>query len=361
MNKFGSRQPVARLGQAWRALCAGAVLALAACGGGGEGGTQAGVGSGGTGSFSSGNISAFGSIVVNGTHYDHTRATISVVKADGTSVTLRAADLKLGMTIEVDEAPSTRVNGATQAGALTMRVRSELVGPVSELNEANRTFKVLGQVVHVVDGSGLANTGGTQYEDESGTTYAQPFSELKNGSAMLRNGDVVEVYGHQDVSRNQGEYVATRVERKAANSVPGYVLRGVVKNLNRVDGTCVIGSSPIAYLNTVPLPDDLADGRVARVTLLAQPAVGGTYQGQGVAMTQALQADRANATLAGFVTWVGSGNTRQFELNGIRVDASLGQCSGCVMPQIGQRLRVVGELSGGVLLAGSLSTITELP
>ncbi len=338
-------------GRRWLAM--GVLLALVACGGGSE--NQAGVGSGGTGSYSSGSISAFGSIVVNGEHHDHTRAAISYVRADGSSATWRAADLKLGMTIEVDEAPATQVNGMLQAGALTMRVRSDLIGPVTDLDPAAGTFKVLGQVVHVQPGMGLSNAGGTQYGDETGVVYNEPFS------SMLRNGDVVEVYGHQDVSRGQGEYIATRIERKAANTVSHYVVRGVVKDLNLATGTCTIGTARIAYLDAGELPAGLANGRVARVRMLANEPSGNVYTGQGVSLTAALPSDRPNAVLAGLVTWRADGDVRQFELNGIRVDASPAHCSGCVMPQPGQRLRAQGDLVNGVLQATSLRTITELP
>ena len=49
-----------------------AVLSLLGCGGGGV----AGVGTGGTGSFASGPIRGFGSIVVGGVHYDEAGAQI---------------------------------------------------------------------------------------------------------------------------------------------------------------------------------------------------------------------------------------------------------------------------------------------
>jgi Domain of unknown function (DUF5666) len=369
MNKRGGDWSWQLLAQALRLAIAGALLSVAACGGGGDGGTQAGVGSGGTGSYSSGNISAFGSIVVNGTHYDHEAVGVSItaVNPDGTSRVLRASDLKLGMTIEVDEAPATKVNGVTQAGALTMRVRSELIGPVTELNQAAGTFKVLGQVVHVRPGTGSDNAGGTRYEDEFGTIYSQPFSDVRNGAVMLHNGDVVEVYGYQNAAQNLGEYIATRVERKAlaaaAGTVNQYVLRGVVKELDVNAGTCTIGSAHIGYVDTAKLAG-LANGRVVRVSLPATAAIGSVLMGDEVKPTEVLQPDRPNATLVGLVTRITNSGAFQFEVNGVPVDASPGHCSGCTssnFPQLGARLRVQGDLVGGTLQANRVTAISELP
>ena len=49
---------------------------LSACGGGGTFDVITGVGTGGTGSFSSGAISGFGSIIVNNVRYDDTHASV---------------------------------------------------------------------------------------------------------------------------------------------------------------------------------------------------------------------------------------------------------------------------------------------
>ena len=71
-------------------LAAMSSAVLAACGGGGGG--VAGISTGGTGSFSSGTVRGFGSIIVNGVRYDDSRA--SVFGDDG--VTALAAALTKG-------------------------------------------------------------------------------------------------------------------------------------------------------------------------------------------------------------------------------------------------------------------------
>ena len=89
----------------WRTIAPALALGLsmAACGG-----DDGGVGSGGTGSFASGTITGFGSIIVNGVRYDDSEA--RVVDAAGKVGSSR--DLQLGMVVEVD-ASSIRTDPAT--------------------------------------------------------------------------------------------------------------------------------------------------------------------------------------------------------------------------------------------------------
>lgn len=73
---------------------AAAALGLLGCGGGGGAGISdslAGVGSGGTGSFASGPIRGFGSVIINNVRYDDSTASIATEGGK----TARAADLKL--------------------------------------------------------------------------------------------------------------------------------------------------------------------------------------------------------------------------------------------------------------------------
>ena len=95
MKTFPVEQP-GRLARHWlRALGMGllAALAIVACGGGSD---LAGVGSGGTGSFSVGTITGFGSVFVNGQRYDDVNASVS--DEDGPR---NRADLRLGMVVTV--------------------------------------------------------------------------------------------------------------------------------------------------------------------------------------------------------------------------------------------------------------------
>jgi hypothetical protein len=132
---------------AWRraGLLACATLAAAllhACGGGVEG-----QGTGSVSSYSEGPISGFGSIIVNGVHFDESQAAIS----DDDGNLLSAADLKLGMTVRIDGGAIDRTLGTAVADAV--RVGSDLIGPVSANDVVGGRLTMLGQTVrHRLDG-----------------------------------------------------------------------------------------------------------------------------------------------------------------------------------------------------------------
>ena len=118
------------------AACAVA-LTVAACGGG-DGGTSARVGTGGTGAFSVGAITGFGSVIVNGLRFEDASARVS--DEDGPR---SRSDLKLGMVVKVEGSVST---SASPTGTATSIVfDSELLGPVKL--GVNRAITVIGQKV----------------------------------------------------------------------------------------------------------------------------------------------------------------------------------------------------------------------
>ena len=210
----------------WRLLAFVAAVLLAACGGGGGGGLSAGgdtagVGTGGTGAFSVGTITGFGSVFVNGVRYEDNGARL--LDDDGTVKVLGPDDspLKLGMVVEVIgrlDASGT-VRTATQ-----IAYGSEIKGPVTAVDAAAGTFNVFGITVR--------------------TTLTTVYDNF-GGVAALAAGNVVEVHGQPDTN---GRVVATYIERKAArvaDFVAGdgvYRLRGAVAGLS--------GSGP-AYEFTV--------------------------------------------------------------------------------------------------------------
>ena len=131
----------------WRALFAGILLTLGACGGGVE--------TGGTGAYVQGPVVGFGSVIVAGVRFDDSRASIE----DPDGVVRRREDLRLGMQVEIESGPtSDDGSGGRVATANRVRVASELLGPVGGLvDDANARLFVLGQLVRlnpstVIDG-----------------------------------------------------------------------------------------------------------------------------------------------------------------------------------------------------------------
>jgi hypothetical protein len=168
------------------------VAMLAGCGGVDSGGT----GTGNLPTLAVGAITGFGSIVVNGIRFDDT---LAVVTGDDGRARTRE-QLRLGMRTEVIASAVSLVGGTSTATAASIRIRSELEGPVESIDAQAGTLRVLGQTVVLV-----------------GTTV------LDIGASPLAAGDLVEVHATRDLTT--GRYVASRIERRA--SLAAYNIRGV--------------------------------------------------------------------------------------------------------------------------------------
>lgn len=286
---------------------------VAACGGGG------GVGEGGTGSFSSGPITGFGSIIVNGVRFDDSSAVIT----DDDGGTRQRGELRLGMVVAID---STRIDDATAtASARAIRVGSDIRGIVTEVNPAQASFKVFGLTVRVV--------ADTVFDDG-----------ITGGVAGLQPTDVVEVYGF--LNRVQGAFIATRVERKPIGTTE-FKLRGPIDSVG--PGTLTIGGQVIGTAG-IPLPSGLAPGIVVRVRA--------TLGAGGLVATRvdlaALQVpDRDDVRVEGRITSFTS--VRSFSVDGVPVDAA-----NATFPEgeagvvLGARVEVEGAVVAGVLRASKV-------
>ena len=114
----------------------GTALALAGCGGGGGGG-MASVSSGGTGSFAMGPITGFGSIIVNGVHFDDRLARV----LDDDGALHDRNELKLGMVVRVKGKPISRAGGVARADADEIKFGAELLGPIDSIDRTARTLR----------------------------------------------------------------------------------------------------------------------------------------------------------------------------------------------------------------------------
>ncbi len=324
----------------WQAALAAAFVSatlLAACGGGGSGATADTPASATTptaavaDTYSQGPISGFGSIVVGGVRYDDSRAVVT--DEDGVSSTRSA--LKLGMTVQVDAGAVTRAAGissassATSASAVASRIRfgSEIVGPVSAVDNSAGTLQVLGQVVTV--------TSATVFDDT-----------LVGGLAALTSGAVIEVHGIRDTAT--GATVATRIEPKAGAT--RYRLRGAVAALDSTAKTFKIGSATVNYAAVTPAPTGLANGQTVRVLLQTTTSNGAwvaTAVNNGLRLPEGTVRE---AHIEGVITAYTSSTA--FTVNGFLVDASSATfpdgTSGIVL---GARVEVTGSVTNGKLVA----------
>lgn len=293
-------------------------LALASCGGGVESG-----GTGMSAGYSSGAITGFGSVVVNGVHFDESTAHIH--DADGNTLSRDA--LRLGMTVEIE-------SGAIDSTALTataqdVNVISDLLGPVSAVDAAASTVTVLGQTVRI--------TASTLFD-----------SALAGGLSALGVGQVVEVYAIFDpVNR---VYAARLLLPRS--SPDHYTLRGVVSGWNSAARQFQMGPATLTYPADA-VPAGLANGATLRLRLSTQVDGSGRWGVTAAQPASRLPQDGTEAEIEAVVSAYTS--LSNFVVAGVAVDASSAtvQSHGLTLAA-GVRVEVEGRMQGTVLKATKL-------
>jgi len=165
-------------------------LGISGCGGGGDSssaGTPTQPNS--VAVVSNGTVTGFGSVHVNGVHYETNSTTFTINGNPGTQ-----SDLRVGHVVTVHGRHDDSGNGVAERIEFDEAVK----GPVQSVDAAANRLVVLGQTV-LTDGD-------TSFDDN-----IQPAS-----LAGLVVGDIVEVSGLQ---RSDGAVQATRIEKKPAGSI----------------------------------------------------------------------------------------------------------------------------------------------
>lgn len=302
-------------------LAAAGVVVLPACGGGGGGDGVASVDTGGTGSFSTGRISGFGSVIVNGVRFEDNTARIADDDDEGKVLT--RDDLALGMVVRVQGGAVATGADLPTATAATITVESQIKGPV-ESKTGSDTLMVFGQTVKV--------TASTVFE--LGVTFAN-----------IAVGQVLEVHGFADAA---GVVTASRIERETGASE--FKVRGLITNLTAT--TFQIGAATFNYASATRLPSTgLSNGMFVRVRTATTPNASGHWVVNRVDPRTALE-DRDEAEVEGVLVQNGS----TFSVNGITVNLSRVPAGSAL---VGQRVEVEGALVGGVLVAREINVDTE--
>lgn len=301
----------------------GSALALAGCGGGGGSGV-AGVSSGGTGSFSVGPITGFGSIILNSNGVRIDDSSASVTDDDGNNM---RGKLKLGMLCTVNAS----VVVAARATAQSIVVSGELQGRIVGMPDASqKTFVVLGQTVRV--------TGSTVFD-----------VSLPTGFSGLANDTIVEVHGVLDPAANT--MTATFIEKK--NSPALFKIQGLASNHDGIAKKFNIGSIRINYSTTTDVRTAPANGTLVRVRLTAvlpPAAAPAEWTATRIRPPENANEDRDEAEIEGSITAFTS--PTQFSVSGIAVNASSARFDdGTAGLAVGVRVEVKGRVSGGVLIA----------
>lgn len=172
-------------------------LTLSACGGGStdSGGGQDTAGIGGSGFVSSGTITGFGSVIVNGVRFNTDSAKFNIEGVKGAET-----DLGLGMIVQVQ---GTINSDGTTGTATAVYFDDELQGPITEITafdaaSKTRSFKLLGTTV-IIDNN-------TTFDTDEGVPTGTTFN-LKD----IKNDNNVEISG---LFNADGALIATRVELK---------------------------------------------------------------------------------------------------------------------------------------------------
>jgi Domain of unknown function (DUF5666) len=311
---------------------AGVVAELAGCGGGGT--DTAGLSSGGTGSFTSGTITGFGSIIVNGIRYDDSAATIV---SDEDSIADQSA-LQIGVVVVIEGSainPARTPTDLPFATANRITYGSEWLGPVSNVvrSGASNTFEMLGNTVDVL-ASTVFSGSATQMSELSSNHYA-------------------EVYGYVDQST--GHLQASRIEVTTIRPTT-YKLGGAIDQV--LSMTAKLGQTRIAWGDASVLSADMANGASVHATLNTTPS-GAVYTATRIrVLTSPLMKitdDKVyKAEIKGSVTDYKS--NAQFTVKGIPVDASQARVSGSL--RLGAQVEVKGTVKSGLLTATEVSVET---
>jgi hypothetical protein len=299
----------------------GATFALVACGPVGSGGTGAPVGGAAASSFAQGPINGFGTILVDGVHYDD--ATALVVDDDGRVLSAQA-DLHLGSTVDVEGDP---VAGNVVTATL-IRVHVDLVGPVTSVfDPTTHALGVLGQVVDV----------------DPSTTF---IDGIAGGLPGLARGDVVEVSSMYDAIA--GVYHATRIAPRAGTTA--FTVRGAVSALGA--GSVQIGAQSFDY-GTLASQGDFQAGQILRLTLSPQPTDLGHWTVTAIASGVTLPPDRRTGDLRGAVGKVI--DAHHAFVAGVLVDASAARLVPADQAlERGALVVAHGTMAGAVLVASRI-------
>lgn len=197
-------------------LLAAIAALVVACGGGGSGMSGTSTAMGTAPVMSTGTITGFGSIYVNGVHFQTTSATIH---KNGQVVAQSA--LKVG---EIAHIKGSENASEGTGNADSVDVEENVVGPIATMDNAHNTFTVLGQTVQIDAGTSFSSD--VQPADITG----------------LKGGDFVEVSG---MTAADGTITATRIARDS--SAGTLQVLGTVASVDTAMHTFMINALHVNY------------------------------------------------------------------------------------------------------------------
>ncbi|VAW57967.1 hypothetical protein MNBD_GAMMA11-1458 [hydrothermal vent metagenome] len=314
----------------WRVITPAALAGLIVACSGGAGGSLAGIG--GSGFISSGSISSFGSIFVNGVEFNTDSATFDVEDASGSQ-----QDLSVGMVVQISG--SINPDGLTGT-ATSVRYGDQLEGPVESpvtqnADATEKTFDVLGTTV-IVDSTNTVF---------KGTGFSFDTIELNDG---------VEVSGHYD---QIGTLRATYIELKAADFdlASTVEIEGDISSLSgtRFNIRNVIIDASAANLSD--LSNGLQNGVYVEVKGIYDPDTLSITATEVEAEDIELSDSADEVSIEGYITRYASDS--DFDINGITVDASAAAFEPTTLVlSLGIKVEAEGAITNGVLNATDIES-----
>lgn len=300
-------------------------LAIVACSGGGGAGT----GTPAMISVSSGVITGFGSVKLNGKEY-HTPNTSFLVDGQAGSQT----DLKVGMVVTVNG--SLASNGIREATTITQEDVVE--GAIQSIPITHDRIVVLGQTVLVDNGTVFDNS--------------IPGQNISG----LNPGDLVEVNGFV---KDKGNIIATLIEKKPLPAA--CQVTGIIENHNSGTQTFTIGLLTVNYsgavISDMPSPsgdawsDLLVEVKGSPCTQVPQPLIATKVELEKISVDNADEFE-----VEGAITLFDS--SASFMVNGVPVvtnaHTSVEDGVGSDLA-LGVEVKVEGSLTNGVLTAKEVS------
>jgi hypothetical protein len=315
----------------WAAALAACMLA--ACGGSGE--VDGIDGTGHQEVVSYGRLVGFGSIEVNGVHFDAAGAAFVIDGAVGSQ-----SDLGLGDIVFVE--------GRIEAGAsraVARRVVSDRVlwGRIDDIDIDSRSIAALGQVVRVSEGTFFG-------------------AGIAGGLSSLSRGDTIRVSGFRNA---YGAIVATRIERQATGTAV-FRTTGALTAFDGASKRLQINGLVVDFSGAALSPPDaagaLAPGVFVEVQADAAP-VGAVLTATVVEVKRdRLPGDAAaRATVEGYVTAVDAGDGTRFHVDGLPVTFTA-STTGDEALKIDASITVGGAVGpAGVVAAREIVTSPSLP
>ena len=350
--------------------CAVVLLSLSACGGGGPAGSAAALIDTASGaSVSSGAITAFGSVFVNGHEFATSGAT--VIDDDTQASSGGTAALEVGMAVDVIPAASS---SASSPQAAEIHVHPFARGVVDASDPVANTLTVMGQTVQLTASTTFSDHRACLVSTSSPCTAVAGqlgLTATSGSGAGAVPGTYVSIDGYLYASGSVpagADIVATLVSVRdlpTATSGAGFKAEGVVTALAgttaTIGGLSVDLSAASCFANraATPCAGAFSVGQVVSAFSAVEPALPATTFMATTALLRnrlVVQTADASVELEGEVSSVVLAPAT-FVIRGVTIDASA--LTGVALPAVGDQVRVVGtvESNGTGVTATSLQVL----